>query len=94
MLREPRKSTPIRKAVALRYDTANDAAPTVIAKGERLIAERIIAMAHEHKIHIHEDPDLVAVLSKLAVDTPIPEELYRAVAEILAFVYRINQRRM
>ena len=81
-----------RKAVALRYDAEKESAPRVIAKGQRLVAEKIIEIAHEHDIHVHEDPDLVAVLSKLNVDTEIPESLYRAVAEVLAFVYRLNQR--
>ena len=80
-----------RKAVALRYDMANDRAPKVIAKGERLRAEAIIALAKEHGVHIQEDPDLVAVLAKLDVESEIPESLYRAVAEVLALVYRLNQ---
>ncbi len=81
-----------RKAVALRYDATSDAAPRVIAKGTGLLADRIIEIAQEHGIHIYHDPDLVTVLAKLNLDTAIPEELYRAVAEVLAFVYRLNQR--
>ena len=81
-----------KKAVALRYEAEKDAAPRVVAKGERLVAEQIIALAQEHGVQVYEDPDLVAVLAKLDVDTAIPEELYRAVAEVLAFVYRINQQ--
>jgi flagellar biosynthesis protein len=81
-----------RKAVALHYDASEGNAPRVVAKGQRLVAERIIALAKEHGIHIHEDPDLVAVLSKLDINAQIPEELYQAVAQVLAFVYRINQR--
>ena len=81
-----------RRAIALRYDTDRDNAPRIVAKGAGHVAERILALAREAGVHIHEDPDLVAVLSKLDVDTYIPEELYRAVAEILAFVYRLNDR--
>ncbi len=81
-----------RKAVALRYDAEKEAAPKVVAKGAGLRAERIIEIAREHGVHIHEDPDLVTFLSRLDVDTEIPEDLYRAVAEVLAFVYRLNQR--
>ncbi|HOJ34160.1 MAG TPA: EscU/YscU/HrcU family type III secretion system export apparatus switch protein [Candidatus Hydrogenedentes bacterium] len=81
-----------RRAVALRYDPTRDSAPKVTAKGDRLLAEKIIALAREHGIHIHEDPDLVAVLAKVGVDLYIPEDLYRAVAEILAFVYRLNNK--
>lgn len=81
-----------KKAVALRYDAKKDVAPRVVAKGERLLAERIIEIASQHGVYVHEDPDLVEALVKLDVDTRIPEELYRAVAEILAFVYRLNRR--
>jgi type III secretion system FlhB-like substrate exporter len=63
-----------------------------VAKGAGLLAERIIELARANGVYVHEDPDLVAVLSRLDVDTEIPETLYRAVAEILAFVYRLNQR--
>ena len=80
------------RAMALRYDAERENAPHLIAKGERLLAERIIAIAKEHGIHVHEDPDLVALLAKLDVDTEIPEELFQAVAEVLAFVYRLNQK--
>jgi FlhB-like protein len=82
----------VRKAVALRYERGKDRAPRVVAKGERLLAERIIAIAKTHNIHIHEDPDLVAVLAALDVTREIPESLYHAVAEILAFVYHLNQK--
>ncbi|MBN2308112.1 MAG: EscU/YscU/HrcU family type III secretion system export apparatus switch protein [Candidatus Hydrogenedentes bacterium] len=81
-----------KRAVALRYDQEKDRAPRIVAKGDRLLAERIIGLAKEHGIHIHEDPELVAVLAKLDVDTEIPERLFRAVAEVLAFVYRLNRQ--
>lgn len=89
------KDTPKRsreKAVALHYEAGHDRAPRVTAKGQGLIAQRIIEIAREHGVRIHEDPDLVALLSKLDVKAEIPDELYRAVAEVLAFVYRLNQR--
>ena len=89
MTDEPKPRRP--KAVAVRYEAEQDAAPRVVAKGAGTVAERIIAVAQEHGVHVHEDPDLVAVLSKLDLDTQIPESLYRAVAEVLAFVYRLNQ---
>ncbi len=85
-------STPPRKAVALRYDESRDQAPKVIAKGDRLLADRIIALAEENGIAIQEDPDLVGLLAKLDVEAEIPETLYAAVAEVLAFVYRLNNR--
>lgn len=83
--------TPRAKAVALRYDQESEHAPRVSAKGAGYLAERIIEIAKEHGIGIYEDPDLVEVLSKLDVTHEIPESLYQAVAEILAFVYRLNR---
>ncbi len=88
---EDKNEPGIRKAVALRYDTESDRAPMVLAKGQRLLADQILALAQEHGIPVQEDPGLVAVLSKLDVGAEIPEELYQAVAEVLAFVYRLNR---
>ena len=79
------------KAVALSYDHSAQEAPRVAAKGTGYVAERIVAIAREHGVEIYEDPDLVELLSKLDIDRDIPESLYRAVAEVLAFVYRLNQ---
>jgi flagellar biosynthesis protein len=81
-----------KKAVALRYDKEKDAAPRVIGKGLGELAERIIAIAKEHNIPIHEDSDLVEILSRLNLHTEILPETYVVVAEILAFVYRTNQQ--
>lgn len=81
-----------RRAVALRYDAQKDAAPRVVAKGAGLLADRIMEVAHEHGVHVHEDPQMVEVLAKVQLEAPIPEELYRAVAEVLAFVYRLDRR--
>ena len=81
-----------RKAVALRYNREQESAPRVVARGYGLTAERIIEIARENNIQIHEDPDLAAVLAKLDINTQVPEELYVAVAEVLAFVYRLNQQ--
>lgn len=81
-----------QRAVALRYDAARDAAPKVVAKGAGHVAERILELAREHGVVVHEDPDLVAALAHLDLDMEIPESLYRAVAEVLAFVYELNRR--
>ena len=81
-----------RIAAALGYDAEKDEAPKLLAKGTGELAERIIALAKEHGIPIKEDPDLVAVLAKLDLGKEIPPELYRVVAELLAFVYRVNNR--
>lgn len=81
-----------KKAVALRYDPAKDPAPVAVGKGLGLTAERIIALAREHGIPIHEDADLMEILSKLELHEQIPPAAYVAVAEILAFVYRTNDK--
>jgi flagellar biosynthesis protein len=79
-------------AAALEYDAESDAAPRVVARGRGTIAEKIIALAREHNIPIRSDPGLVQLLSRLEIDEQIPVDLYRAVAEILAFVYQANSR--
>lgn len=80
-----------KRAVALRYDEAQEQAPRVVATGGGYLAERIIEIAEENGVHIQEDPDLVALLAKLDLDTEIPGDLFAAVAEVLAFVYRLNR---
>lgn len=79
-------------AVALAYELSKDPAPRVAAKGRGLIAEQIIKLAKEHGVEIREDADLATLLSKLEVDMPIPLEAYTAVAEILSYVYRANDK--
>lgn len=80
-----------KKAAALRYEHGRDQAPRVVAKGRGKIAEKIVALAHEHSVPLVEDRNLVQMLEALDVDTDIPAELYRAVAEVLVFVYRLNK---
>jgi len=81
-----------RKAAALRYAQHKEDAPRVVAKGRGKMAERIIALAQEHQVPLVEDRQLIQMLEALDVDTEIPAELYQAVAEVLVFVYRLNQR--
>jgi len=81
-------SSPPPRAVALRYDGKR--APTVVAKGAGDIARRILAIAEDHDIPLHEDSELVALLSRLDLGEEIPENLYRAIAQIIAFAYFIN----
>ena len=78
----------MKKAVALKYNAEVDNAPKLITKGEREIAEKIIKVAKEHGIPIFEDPYLVSILYKLDFYEEIPEEVYEAVAAILATVYK------
>ncbi len=79
-------------AVALTYEMGKDMAPKVVAKGKSYLAEQIIALARLHNIEIREDADLAGLLSKLDIDTPIPLEAYAAVAEILSYIYRANDK--
>lgn len=82
----------MQKAVALKYEAAKREAPEVVASGRGQVAEQIIALAKAHGIHIKQDPDLVEVLSRLDIGDVIPPELYAVVAEVLAFVYRVNAK--
>lgn len=79
-----------KKAVALRYEQGKDSAPKVVAKGRGWIAEKIIEIARHHGVPLKEDEALIEVLSKLELYEEIPVELYKAVAEILVFVYQIK----
>lgn len=82
------------RAIALGYDPEKDAAPRVLASGQGELAEQIIAIAKGNDIPIKEDPVLALALSKVEVDRVIPPELYALVAEVLAYVYRIQKRQL
>ncbi len=79
-----------QRAVALAY-REGDSAPHVAATGRGLVAEEIIRRAREAGVFVHESRELVAVLARLDLDARIPPEIYLAVAEILAWVYRTDQ---
>ncbi|MCE1239363.1 MAG: EscU/YscU/HrcU family type III secretion system export apparatus switch protein [Azonexaceae bacterium] len=81
---------PAREAIALAY-RQSDAAPRVVAKGKGLIADQIIAKAKEHGVYVHESPELVALLTQVDIDEHIPPQLYMAVAELLAWLYRLER---
>jgi len=83
------KAEPAREAIALAY-RQTDAAPRVVAKGKGLVAEQIIAKAREHGVFVHESPELVALLTQVDIDEHIPPQLYLAVAELLAWLYRLE----
>ncbi|MFF0825790.1 EscU/YscU/HrcU family type III secretion system export apparatus switch protein [Brevibacillus sp. NPDC003359] len=80
-----------KQAVALKYQAGTMEAPKIVAKGKGYVADNILKTAKEHAIPVQEDPSLVEVLGKLDLDQQIPPELYQVVAEILAFVYRIDK---
>ncbi|MES9841044.1 MAG: EscU/YscU/HrcU family type III secretion system export apparatus switch protein [Candidatus Thiodiazotropha endolucinida] len=75
-------------AIALKYDGEN--APRLTAKGRGELADRILALADEHTIPLHEDAELAALLAQIPLGDEIPESLYRAVAEVIAFAYLLS----
>jgi flagellar biosynthesis protein len=77
-------------AVALRYDGAG--APRVTATGQGLIAEQIARVAREHDVPLYQDADLARLLASVELGTEIPRALYVAVAEVIAFAYRLSGR--
>lgn len=78
------------KAAALKYTHGKDSAPKLVAKGKGKVAEKIIEIAKAHGIPVQENKELVEFLSMLDLYQEIPPELYKAVAEILAFVYSLK----
>lgn len=80
-----------RAAVALAY-AENDPAPRVVAKGRGLIAQAIIERAREAGVYVHDSPELVGLLMQVDLDRHIPPQLYVAVAEVLAWLYRLERR--
>ncbi|KAA3648394.1 MAG: hypothetical protein DWQ07_05205 [Chloroflexi bacterium] len=81
------------QAVALGYDADKDDAPRVLASGQGLVAQRIMDRARELDLPIQEDALLVEALATVDVGDHIPPELYRVVAELLAFLYRVQKKR-
>ena len=80
-----------KSAIALAYQ-AGSAAPKVVAKGRGLIAQAIIERAKEHGVFVHESEDLVGILMQVELDENIPPQLYQAVAELLAWIYRLERK--
>lgn len=85
---KPKRQT----AVALQEQENKRRAPKITAAGRGVIAEQIIALAHENGINVREDANLVEILAQFELDSPIPSEAFGAVAEILSYVYRVNNR--
>lgn len=79
-----------QSAVALAYQDG-DGAPKVVAKGKGLMAEQIIGRARDAGVFVHESKDLVALLMEVDLDRQIPPALYRAIAELLAWLYHVEQ---
>ena len=84
-------TNPTHYAVALKYDLETMVAPKVVAKGQNLIAQKIKQIAREAGVPIVENKPLAqALFHAVEIDQDIPEDLYRAVAEILAYVFRLK----
>lgn len=80
-----------QEAVALTYLPDQSDAPKVTAKGKGKIAENILEKAKEHGVPIQEDPSLVQLLGQIELNDTIPDQLYQAVSEVLAFVYQLDR---
>lgn len=79
---------PPRQAIALKYD--GKAAPALTAKGDDALAEAILKLAREHEVPIYENAELVKLLARMELGDSIPEELYRTIAEIIAFAWTLK----
>ena len=88
------ESSTRRQAAALRYEPKQDRAPRLIAKGQGALAEKLIELARQHDIPIRQDKNLLQILSRLDLNEEIPSQVYQVVAEILAFIYRLSNRRL
>lgn len=82
-----------KKAVALQYDKAINNAPKITAKGKGQTANNIIKIAKDNNIPIKKDEDLVELLSQIDIDKEIPTSMYKAVAEIFAFIYELSNKK-
>lgn len=80
-----------KAVVAIKYEPEKEQAPLVVAVGKGSIAEEILKIAEENNIPLYEDPGLAQLLSKIEINMEIPPELYTLVAEVLSFVYRLDQ---
>jgi flagellar biosynthesis protein len=82
-----------KKATALQYDIQKDEAPKVVAKGEKYLAQKIIEVAKKHDIPIKEDKEMVELLSKLEINQEIPPNMYKAIAEVFSFIYKLSKEK-
>jgi flagellar biosynthesis protein len=79
-----------KKAAAISFDPEKDRTPQLVAAGRGLIAEKILEVARAFDVPVREDRNLVHLLEALDIDTDIPEELYRVVAEVLVYIYKLD----
>lgn len=81
-----------KSASVLKYEENQDISPKLIAKGKGIVADHILKEAEKHEIPIRKDPSLTELLSQLEINQSIPEELYQAVAEVFAFIYKVDHK--
>lgn len=82
----------LKQAIALNYREGGNHAPRVVAKGAGFIAEQILSAAQKHAVPVYQNKTLSSMLMAVELDREIPPELYRAVAEVLAYIYRVDQK--
>jgi flagellar biosynthesis protein len=87
------ENQPVTKAAALKYDKDKTSAPRLTAKGRGLVAQKILELAASNNIPLYRDADLIEILDKTELDTEIPLEVYAVVAEVFAYVYKVNQEK-
>ena len=83
--------TSLTQAVSIRYSKEHDSAPKITAKGKGYVAEQILELGKKHAIPVYQNTTLVSMLMAIKIDHEIPPELYKAVAEVLAYIYRLDQ---
>jgi flagellar biosynthesis protein len=86
------KKNPQQEAVAIRYDRDRENAPRVVAKGKGYVAEQLLAIARRHAVPVYQNQTVTQLLMAVELDREIPPELYQAVANVLAYVYRMDGR--
>lgn len=89
---DEQKRKPVQEAVAIRYDREKEDAPRVIAKGKGVVAEQLMAIARRHAVPVYQNQTVTQLLMAVELDREIPPELYQAVANVLAYIYRLDGR--
>jgi len=85
------KGSERKQAVAIKYDQNHNQAPIVVAKGQGILADQILVTAKQYAVPVYQNKTLAGMLMAVQLDSQIPPELYQAVAEILAYIYRLDQ---
>ena len=86
------KNPAVPEAVALRYDNGREDAPRVVAKGRGFVAQQLLSIAKRHSVPVYQNQTVTQLLMAVELDREIPPELYQAVANVLAYVYRLDGR--